>query len=200
VQASASIDVRCPLLVIEKSADTEEVHFVFDADGNVLSVDPAQVTWTLTYTLTEGPVSGAFISDPLPEFLVFVSASDGGDYDGATRTITWDLGDLTVDGSDSVTFVSTVDPDAPEVDPILNVATIDSNETEPDDGEDSIIVTSESELGGNPTPTPSVPNTAVVFGPAGEPVSIPVELFAFLLIGSLGTLAYANVRSTRRRR
>jgi uncharacterized repeat protein (TIGR01451 family) len=200
VQASASIDVRCPLLVIEKSADTEEVHFVFDADGNVLSVDPEQVTWTLTYTLTDGPVSGAFISDPLPEFLVFVSASDGGDYHAATRTITWDLGDLTADGSESVTFVTTVDPDAPEVDPILNVATIDSNETEPDDGEDSIIVTSESELGGNPTPAPSVPNTAVVFGPAGEPVSIPVELFAFLLIGSLGTLAYANVRSVRRRR
>ena len=79
VQASASIDVRCPLLVVEKAADTDEVHFVFDADGNVLSVDPEQVTWTLTYTLTDGPVTGAFISDPLPEFLVFVSASDGGD-------------------------------------------------------------------------------------------------------------------------
>ncbi len=114
VQASASIDVRCPMLVIEKSADTEEVHFVFDADGNVLSVDPEQVTWTLTYTLTEGPVTDAVITDPLPEFLVFVSASDGGDYDPATRTITWDLGDLTVDGSDSVSFVTTVDPAAPE--------------------------------------------------------------------------------------
>ena len=86
---------------------------MFDADGNVLSVDPEQVTWTLTYTLTEGPVSGAFISDELPEFLVFVSASDGGVYDPATRIITWDLGDLMVDGSDSVSFVTTVDPDAP---------------------------------------------------------------------------------------
>jgi hypothetical protein len=61
-------------------------------------------------------------------------------------------------------------------------------------------VTSESELGGNPTPKPSVPNTAVVFGPAGEPVSIPVELLVFLFIGSLGTLAFANVRAVRRRR
>ena len=108
--------------------------------------------------------------------------------------------DLTVDGSDSVSFVTTVDPEAPEVDPIVNVATIDSNETDPDDGEDSIIVTSESELGGSPTPTPSVPNTALVFGPAGEPISIPVELLAFILFGSLGTLAYANVRTARRRR
>ena len=200
VQASALIGVRCPELVIEKSADTEEVHFVFDADGDLLSVEPEQVTWTLTYTLTNGPVTNAVITDPLPDFLVFVSASDGGAYDEATRTITWELGDLSVDGSDTVSFVTTVDPDAPEGDPILNVATIVSNETPEDDGEDSIIVTSESELGGNPTPEPSVPNTAIVFGPAGEPVSIPVELLAFVFIGSLGALAFANVRATRRRR
>ena len=196
----STVTVRVPELVIDKSADTEEVHFVFDADGNVLSVDPEQVTWTLTYTLTHGPVTDAVITDPLPEFLVFVSASDGGAYDPATGIITWELGDLMVDGSDTVSFVTTVDPEAPETDPILNVATVDSNETAPDDGEDSIIVTSESELGGTSSPEPSVPNTAVVFGPAGEPISIPVELLAFLLIGSLGTLAYANVRSARRRR
>jgi uncharacterized repeat protein (TIGR01451 family) len=200
VQASASIAVRCPILVIEKSADTETVHFVFDAGGNVLSVDPEQVTWTLTYTLTEGPVTDAVITDPLPEFLVFVSASDGGDYDEATHTITWELGDLSEDGSFNVSFVTTVDPGAPQTDPILNVATIVSNETPEDDGQDSIVLTSESQLGGNPTPKPSVPNTAVVFGPAGEPISIPVELLAFLFIGSLGTLAYANVRAARRRR
>jgi hypothetical protein len=96
--------------------------------------------------------------------------------------------------------VTTVDPAAPETDPILNVATIVSNETPADDGEDSIVVTSESELGGNPTPEPSVPDTAVVFGPAGEPVSIPVELLVLLFIGSFGSLAFANVRATRRRR
>ena len=194
------VTVRVPTLVIDKSADTEVVHFVFDADGNVLSVDPEQVTWTLTYTLANGPVTDAVITDPLPDFLVFVSASDGGVYDPATGIISWELGDLTVDGSDRVSFVTTVDPDAPETDPILNVATIDSNETQPDDGEDSITVTSESELGGNPTPKPSVPNTALVFGPAGEPVSIPLELLGLVFIGSLGALAFANVRATRRRR
>ena len=61
-------------------------------------------------------------------------------------------------------------------------------------------MTSESELGGNPTPKPSVPNTALVFGPAGEPVSIPLELLGLVFIGSLGALAFANVRATRRRR
>jgi hypothetical protein len=45
-----------------------------------------------------------------------------------------------------------------------------------------------------------VPNTALVFGPNGEPVSIPVELMVVLFLGSLGTLALANVRAARRRR
>ena len=161
--------MRVPELAIEKSADTDEVHFVFDADGNVSSVDPEQVTWTLTYTLSHGPVTDAVITDPLPEFLVFVSASDGGAYDLATGIITLELGDLMVDASDTVSFVTTVDPAAPDTDPILNVATVDSNETAPDDGEDSIIVTSESELVGTSTPEPSS-RTCARFGPAGEPI------------------------------
>ena len=196
--AEASVLVKCPTLVIEKEADTEVVHFVFDAEGNVLSVDPEQVTWTLTYTLTDGPVTNAVITDPVPDFLTFVSASDGGVYDDATRTITWEFPELTASGS--VTFVTTVDADAPETEPIVNVATIVSDQTPSDDGEDEIRVTSESELGGNPTPTPSVPDTALVIRPDGTPLSIPVELLVVLFLGSLGTLTYANVRAVRRRR
>jgi uncharacterized repeat protein (TIGR01451 family)/fimbrial isopeptide formation D2 family protein len=190
------VSVRVPTLVIDKSADTEVVHFVFDADGNVLSVDPEQVTWTLTYTLSNGPVTNAVITDPLPEFVHFVSASDGGTF--ANGVITWNLGTLTDSGS--VSFVTTVDPAASEMDPIVNVATIVSDQTPEDDGEDSIIVTSESELGGNPTPRPSVPNTALISSPSGEPVSVPVELMLVLFIGSLGALALVNVRAARRRR
>ena len=192
------VTVRVPELVIDKAANTDEVHFVFDAEGNVLSVDPANVNWTLTYTLSNGPVTNAVITDPLPDFLTFVSASDGGAYDDATRTITWELGTLSASGS--VSFVTTVDADAPEVAPILNVATIVSSETAPDEGEDSIIVTSEAELAGNPTPTPSVPNTALFLGPNGQPISIPVELLVLVFIGSLGALTLVNVRAVRRRR
>jgi fimbrial isopeptide formation D2 family protein/uncharacterized repeat protein (TIGR01451 family) len=192
----STVTVRVPALVVDKAASTEVVHFVFDSDGDVLSVTPATVTWTLTYTLTNGPVTNAVITDPLPGFLNFVSASNGGTF--AAGVITWNLGTLTSSGS--VTFVTTVDPDAPETSPIVNVATIDSNETAPDQGQDSIRVTSESELAGTPTPAPSVPNTALVAGPNGEPVSIPVELMVVLFLGSLGTLALANVRAARRRR
>ncbi len=192
------VTVRVPELVIDKAANTDEVHFVFDAEGNVLSVDPANVTWTLTYTLSNGPVTNAVITDPLPDFLTFVSASDGGAYDDATRTITWELGTLSASGS--VSFVTTVDADAPEVEPILNVATIVSSETAPDEGEDSIIVTSDSVLAGNPTPTPGVPDTALFRGPNGQPITIPVELLVLVFIGSLGALTLVNVRAVRRRR
>jgi fimbrial isopeptide formation D2 family protein len=195
---TSDVTVRVPSLVIDKEADAEVVHFVFDAEGNVLSVDPEEVTWTLTYTLTNGPVTNAVITDPVPDFLTFVSASDGGIYDDATRTITWEFPELTASGS--VTFVTTVDADAPETEPIVNVASIVSDQTPEDDGEDEIRVTSESEQGGNPTPTPSVPDTALVLSPDGTPLSIPVELMMVLFLGSLGTLAFANVRAARRRR
>lgn len=194
----STVTVRVPSLVIDKAADTDIVHFVFDEEGDVLSVTPEQVTWTLSYTLTNGPVTDAVITDPLPDYLTFVSASDGGVYDDATRTITWELGTLTASGS--VTFVTTVDPDAPETEPIVNVATIVSNETPEDSGEDSIIVTSESEQAGTSTPKPSVPNTALARGLNGQPLSIPVELMVFLFVASLGALAFANVRAVRRRR
>jgi uncharacterized repeat protein (TIGR01451 family) len=194
----STVVVRVPTLVVDKSADTEVVHFMFDAEGNVLSVDPEQVTWTLTWTLTDGPVTNAVISDELPDFLSFVSASDGGVYDDASRTVTWQWAELSASGS--VSLVTTVDADAPETEPIVNVATIISDQTPAEDGEDEIRVTSQSEQGGNPTPTPSVPDTALVIRPDGTPLSIPVELMVLLFLGSFGTLAYANVRAVRRRR
>jgi uncharacterized repeat protein (TIGR01451 family) len=197
VEATASVTVICPAatLVLDKAASTDEVHFVFEANGDLLSVDPEPVTWTLTYTLTGGPVTDAVISDPLPEFLTFVSASDGGLL--ANGVVTWDLDSLSQGGS--VSFVTTVDPGAPEAEAIVNVASIDSNETAPDEAQDAIVVTSESELAGNPTATPSLPNTALAApGPHGQP--IPIELMLLVFLGSLGTLVLAGARAPRGRR
>lgn len=192
----STVLVRVPTLVIDKAANAEVVHFVFNVDGSVKSVDPAQVTWTLTYTLANGPVTNAVITDPLPAFLNFVSASNGGTF--AAGTITWNLGTLTTSGS--VSFVTTVDPAAPETGPIVNIATIDSAETPPDTGQDSIRITSEQVQAGTSTPSASVPDSAISFTPAGQPISIPVELMAALFLLSLGGLAFANVKAARRRR
>ncbi len=195
------VEVRVPTLVLDKAASTDEVQFQLDAQGNLLSVDPASVTWTLTWTLSDGPATHAVISDPLPEFLSYVdgSASDGGVYDAATRTLTWSYDSLT-DASGSVTFETTVDASAPETAPIENVATIRSDETAPDEGRDAVRVTSQSEQGSTGTPVPSIPNTGVTAIPAGRPVTIPLAFLVILFLGSLGTLATVNVRSVRRRR
>jgi uncharacterized repeat protein (TIGR01451 family) len=203
VEASASIEVLCvsedaPTLVIDKTADTDIVHFVLDEEGALKSVDPAQVAWTLTYTLANGPVDNVVITDLLPQFLVFVSASDGGMHDATTQAITWNLGTITASGS--VTVVTTVDPDAPETEPLLNVATIDSDETAPDRAEDSIWVTSESEQAGRSTASPPVPDTALAHSTDRRPALIPTELLVLIIAGSLGLAALAHVRAGRHER
>jgi uncharacterized repeat protein (TIGR01451 family) len=200
VTASASIDVVCPTLVIEKAGSVDEVHFVFHADGTLKSVTPAngQVTWTLTYTLNDGPVTNAVISDPLPDFLTFVSADNGGTYDSTTRTVTWHFATLSASGK--VSFLTTVDQDAPETGPIVNVASIVSDQTPKDEGQDDVRVTSEQVQAATPSPKPSVPNTATVSGPNGQPIQVPIELLLLFFLGSFGTLTFANVRAVRRRR
>ncbi|HET7684902.1 MAG TPA: isopeptide-forming domain-containing fimbrial protein [Candidatus Limnocylindria bacterium] len=195
-----SVEVRVPTLVISKSASTETVLLLFDVAGNLKSVTPNPVTWTLTWSMTSGPVTNAVITDVIPDGLTYVagSASNGGTFDAATSTLTWNLGTLT-ESIGSVTFQTTTDADAAIGTPIENVAVIDSNETAPDDGRDSITVSEQQEQGSTGTPKPSVPNTASVNGPHGQPVTIPIELLAVLFLASLGTLATANIRSVRRR-
>jgi len=52
--------------------------------------------------------------------------------------------------------------------------------------------------GGTGTPAPSIPNTAISQIGFGGPLASVI--FGAILLASLGTLAYANVRSTRERR
>ena len=130
---------------------------------------------------------------------VFLDASDGGTEAGGV--VTWTFETLTESGS--VTFRTTVDPETIDrVNPTVNVAVIDSDETTPDEGEDSVTVTVEPPpQGGNPTPSPSLPDTVDrLRDSTGEPVNVPVELLAFVFIGSMGALAFANVRARNRRR
>ncbi|MCV0404503.1 MAG: DUF11 domain-containing protein [Chloroflexi bacterium] len=192
----STVVVRVPTLVIDKEADVEVITISGEADALVAT--PSVVTWTLTYTLTDGPVTNAVISDELPTGLAFLDAADGGTF--ADGTVTWTFPSLETSGS--VTFRTTVDPRTiSRVAPTVNVAVIDSDETEPDDGEDDVRVEVEAPpLGGTPTPRPSLPDTATGVGMNGEPVTVPVELLAALFLGSLGALALANVRARDRRR
>jgi fimbrial isopeptide formation D2 family protein/uncharacterized repeat protein (TIGR01451 family) len=193
---TSTVVVRVPTLVIDKAADAEVI--TISGPNNALVATPSVVTWTLTYTLTNGPVTNAVITDEIPDGLVFLDASNGGQL--VNGVVTWNFPTLTTSGS--VTFRTTVDPDEiSRLAPTVNVAVIDSDETPEDDGQDSVRVTVvPPPLGGNPTPKPSVPNTAAAIGLNGAPVTVPVELLVALFLGSLGALALANVRARERRR
>jgi len=194
--ASASIDVRCPALVISKVADTEVI--TISGPNDALVATPSVVTWTLTYTLTDGPVTNAVIRDEVPVGLVFLDASDGGQL--VNGVVTWTF--PTLSSSGSVTFRTTVDPETIDrVAPTVNVATIVSDQTPEDEGQDEVRVeVVPPPLGGNPTPEPSLPNTALGVGPNGEPVTVPLELLVAFFLGSLGAVALATVRARSRRR
>jgi uncharacterized repeat protein (TIGR01451 family) len=192
----STVIVRVPTLVIDKVADTEFI--TISGPNDALVAAPSVVTWTLTYTLANGPVTNVVITDEVPAGFEFLDASDGGQLiDGV---VTWTFPTLTESGS--VTFRTTVDPETiSRVGPTVNVAAIDSDETDPDDGEDSVTVIVEPPpQGGNPTPVPSVPDTAVGIAPNGTPFTVPVELLAVVFLGSLGAMALANVKARSRRR
>jgi hypothetical protein len=192
-----------PTLVIDKTANTASITISGAAGSQVAT--PSSVTWTLNYTLTNGPVTVAFISDPIPTGFEFVSADNGGTYNSTNRTITWNLGTLNTSGS--VSFVTSVNlATISRTGPTVNVATIDSNETPPDTGQDdvgvSVVAPPLASTGGpGTTTTPgssALPNTALEIGPLGV-MTIPLALLAMILLGSLGALGYANVRSVKRR-
>ena len=85
----------------------------------------------------------------------------------------------------------------------MNTASISSDQTPEDPGEDSVTVAvepREDTEGGNPTPEPNLPDTAVGTSIGGEPVNVPVELLAVIFLGSLGALALATGKARGGRR
>jgi uncharacterized repeat protein (TIGR01451 family) len=123
-----------------------------------LNVPAAKIGDTLHYTLAyhgEGKLTGAVITDVLPKGLEYVVGSAHGDshftfdsYNAGTRTLTWKastLLDPEADETNSVDGVVTYDvkvlSSAPGfAQPLTNVATIDSDQTEPDSDTASVAV------------------------------------------------------------
>ena len=145
---SASIAVTCvSALTIQKSFT-----------GNTGGTDPdlhvplAKIGDTLHYTLHytgAGPLSQAVITDVLPVGLEYVAGTalgnaefGTGTYDAATRTITWHAtADLSDPANGAVTYNIKVLSSAPGfAQPLVNTATIDSDQTEPDSDTASVAV------------------------------------------------------------
>jgi hypothetical protein len=85
-------------------------------------------------------------------------------------------------------FVLVEDTGQPEPDP---------SECPPPDGGEGTPTPEGSQAGGTGTPAASVPSAAMDPLPGGGPVA--TLIFATILLGSLGALAYANVAAVRRR-
>jgi uncharacterized repeat protein (TIGR01451 family) len=133
---------QTPTLVIEKSNDATLVNNLPSAD------EGDTVTYTLDYTLTNGPVDNGIIEDVLPVGVTYVtdSATDSANgefvfdgYDAATRTLTWLATEVTENGS--VSYEATVDEDAAELaQPLTNTACIDSDQTDEDCADSDVFV------------------------------------------------------------
>jgi len=86
-------------------------------------------TDTLTYTIHYANTAGktklsVIIIDGLAPHLVYIpgSASFGGTYDGETRTLTWNLGDLAEGASGDLTFRARLSDDVVNLETIANTA------------------------------------------------------------------------------
>ena len=158
----STVTPRVPTLVIDKVADTETI--TITGPNDALVATPSVVTWTLTYTLTNGPVTNAVITDEVPVRLrvprcLQWRAPPAG-------VVTWTFATLTASGSVDLPHDGRSGDDLARRPDREVAAMIDSDETAPDEGEDSVTVGVEPPpQGGKPTPAPSVPDTAVGIGP-----------------------------------
>jgi uncharacterized repeat protein (TIGR01451 family) len=204
-EANASTEVVCSVLAIAKSFT-----------GNTGGTDPdlgvplAKIGDTLHYTLNyvgSGPITNAVITDVLPVGLDYVEGSATGDtnfafvgLDDATRTLTWAAAaDVTLDSpSGSVTYdVVVLAAAAEEVQPIDNVATIDSDETGPDDDTKSVAV-APAPLELTPPPTDALAPSAPASNPGFALMLTLLAIGGLVLV--IGFVTPVPERANRRNR
>jgi hypothetical protein len=185
----ASDDDDATVTVVDLTIDKSVVNATADRgqtqDGAVKAKPGDTLTYLLAYTVVEGPLHGVVITDDLPTGLGTPSSiSDGGVWDAATRRITWDLG--TVEGDGFVTYDVVVAAAAKGA--YENVATIDSDETSPDDDDADAEVVPDGDVQGE-TSKPTLPPTDVVAAPAAPAAGGPGVMLALLVIGGLAFVA-----------
>ncbi|GAB3585782.1 hypothetical protein GCM10027406_34580 [Leifsonia lichenia] len=167
---------------------TPDVSIAKDDHEEFVEVDQ-ELTYDLT--VTNNAAWGApltVVTDILPEGVEFVSATDDGVYDDETRTVTWELGTLDGDSERVVSVTAKVVAGLTDGDPIVNTATVtteqgcagddqcSSTDTDtfyaPPTGPklDPSVEEGDGEDGSpTPTPTPSVPATSTPTPPSVTP-------------------------------
>jgi uncharacterized repeat protein (TIGR01451 family)/fimbrial isopeptide formation D2 family protein len=143
------------------------------------------VTYTLDYTVT-GAVHNAVITDVLPAGVTYTAGTASSDaqftfqsYDTATRTLTWKAAEVTENGS--LHYDATIDAGAAEhAQPLVNVATIDSDETEPASDNSPVFVPPAPEAL-TPPPTDTLAPSAAPSNPGFALMLILLSVAAFAL-------------------
>jgi uncharacterized repeat protein (TIGR01451 family) len=161
VQDTDDAVVRIPGLVIAKSYTGNTGGTAVNGTGIAKVGDT--LTYTLAYDLTNGPVTGGVITDTLPAGLAYVTGSATNNaeftfvsYNGATRVLTWTAPTVTADGS--VTYrVTVLEGSFNLPQPLVNTATVDSNETPKDDDTENVLV--QVVLAATATPVITLPPT-----------------------------------------
>ena len=201
-------------LVIDKTNDAPLEPLELP-DGTIVELPTADegetVTYTLAYDLLGDPVTDGIITDVLPVGVTYVVDSATGNaeftfqgYDDATRMLTWTAEEVSEDGS--VTYQATIDEGASELEqPLVNVATIDSAETPPDD-DDSPVFVPTIPAGATATPRVTLPptdtlatDTPASSNPGFALMLILLALAAFVLVLGFVTPVPASVRERPRR-
>jgi uncharacterized repeat protein (TIGR01451 family) len=207
----ATVTVLPVELGIDKSNDAPLVT-IERPSGETFDLPTAEVgstvTFTLAFTVTpDAGVSGVTISDVLPLGLDYVDGSATSTaemvfqgYDAASRTLSWSA--ATLDASGQVTYQVTVAAGADElVQPLRNLAVIDSDQTDPEDDESEVFVPT---VPAAATSLPTLPPTDVVTTgtPAAGGTGLPMALaiLAGLVMLALALLPAPVVRRSIGRR
>lgn len=129
-RAEAHRDVTVIVTNTRRSDDPEENKPTKEANlapGKTTVSVGDSLTYTISYHNSRNVKADVTITDVLAESLNFGSASHGGTYNPATRTVTWVLRDVAAFASDAVTLTVTVNEKAKQADDaatVKNTATV----------------------------------------------------------------------------
>jgi uncharacterized repeat protein (TIGR01451 family) len=180
-------------LTIDKSnnAPIETLELPDGSTADLPTADEGEtVVFTLEYTLSGDPVHAAIITDVVPEGLAYVVGSATSNeefhfvaYDSVTRTLIWAATNVTESGS--LSYSTVVESGANELtQPLINVATIVSDETQPDSDSSDVFVPVIPQA---ETDVPTAPPTDMVAptGPSnpGSSLLLMLAVFGVLVVG-----------------
>ena len=110
--------------------NTKNTSTTIDKQGPTTTTAGTNATYTINWTVTGAPdATNVTITDPLPAHTTFVSADNDGVLDN--NTVRWNLGTKAPGTSGTVSVTLRVDSPLPNNTAITNIATLDTDQTEP---------------------------------------------------------------------